>query len=457
MPMSRRRVALGVGANALDRVTIALITLLLVPVLASHWGLARYGGWAMLTTVPSLLVLGDLGFANAASVRMTMEIARGEVQQARRTVRSASQVIAITCGLILALVGGLAWLLPDRFILGIPQTSIWEMRQVITALGVYACLVLGCALLQGVFRSNSRFALGTVLSTTTFVLENGLLLLVVWRGYGIAAGALALMLGRLAGSLIMVTAAALLRTEVMPGLTGGSAMVRRELLSPALAAMSITLANALLLQGTVAALGLVAGAALVPAFVAARTLSRIGLQGSQILTTALMPEFGAETAKGNHGSVVQMFVAVLGTAAAIAVPFAIVLALAGPGIVSLWSNNHIHAPAALMLAIAVSALCGGIWNPLSNLMLAINRQSEFAIAYAILAALGVVLTWLLGPQLGSVAPGLALATVDFMMLVVVGRFAMRHWGKTGDLATASRELADKARSDLRRIMRRTPL
>ena len=67
--MSRRRVALGVGANAIDRIAIALMTLLLVPVLASHWGLARYGGWAMLTTVPSLFALGDLGFANAATVR----------------------------------------------------------------------------------------------------------------------------------------------------------------------------------------------------------------------------------------------------------------------------------------------------------------------------------------------------------------------------------------------------
>lgn len=195
---------------------------------------------------------------------------------------------------------------------------------------------------------------------------------------------------------------------------------------------------------------------MVPAFVAARTLSRIGLQGSQVLTTALMPEFGAETAKGNHRAVIRMFVAVLGTAAAIAVPFSLVLALAGPWIVNLWSGGHIHAPQSLMLAIAISALCGGIWNPLSNLMLAVNRQSEFAIAYAILAALGVAMTLLLGPALSNTAPGLALAAVDFVMLLVVGRFALRHWVRRHNLTEVSGEMAQEARADLGRLIGRKP-
>ena len=451
--MSRRRVALGVGANAIDRAAIALMALVLVPVLASHWGLARYGGWAMLTTLPSLFALGDLGFANAAAVRMTMEVARGELPKARSTIRSATQIVAIACGLILTLVCGLALLLPDDFILEVPLTTYLEMRWAIVALATYACVVMLCALLQGVFRSNARFALGTVLSTFTTLLENGLVVLVVWLGHGIVAGAVAMMIGRVVGFLTMSIAAASLRTGLLPGLIGASPAVRRELLGPALAAMSIPLATALLLQGTVAALGLVAGAAVVPAYVAARTLSRVGLQGSRILTTALMPEFGAETAKGNHRAVIRMFVAVLGTAVAIAVPFSIALALAGPWIIQLWSGGSITAPESLMLAIAVSALCGGIWTPLSNLMLAINHQAEFAIAYAALAAFGLALTLILGPSLGSTAAALTLAAVDFAMLLVVGRLAKRYWGSGNSLLTTARELAKEIDLDINRLLR----
>lgn len=447
--MSRRRVALGVGANALDRVVVALMQLVMVPVLASHWGLERYGGWAMLITVPGLFALGDLGFANAATVRMTMEIARGERAKARVTVRSATQVVASACTAILCVVAALVLFLPDRWILDVPQTSPADLRWAIAALALYACAIMACALFQGVFRSNARFALGTVLSTVTTLLENGLLILVVFNDFGIKAGAFALLTGRLLGLSAMYVAAAGLRSGVLPALRGGDAAVRRELLGPALAAMSIPLATALLLQGTVAALGFVAGAAAVPAFVAARTLSRIGMQGSQMLTTALMPEFGAATARGDERAVRRMFVAVLITAATVAIVFSMVLAVAGPTIVVLWSNHHIHPPQSLMLAIAISALCGGIWNQLSNLILAINRQAEFAIAYAIFAATAVVATLLLGERLGSTAPGAAMAAADLAMLIVVGRFAMRQWG-TG-LHGTSRELARDLRGDLRRL------
>lgn len=453
--MNRRRIALGVGANAIDKVVAAAIQILLVPVLASHWGLARYGGWAMLTTVPGILALSDLGFANAATVRMTMQVARGELAAARITIRSATQVVGLACALIVTVVSAFALLAPAGIILDAPETTDAEMRQAFICLAVYSALIMGCGLLQGIFRSNGRFATGTALSTLTALMENGLLVSVVLLGEGLAAGAAALMLGRLTGFLTMFGVAASMRTGLLPAFSGGSPAVRRELLGPALAAMAIPLASALLLQGTVAALGFVAGTLVVPAFVAARTLSRIGLQGSQMLTTALMPEFGAATAKGDHRSVMRMFVLVLGSATAIAVPFALLLAFAGPWIVLQWSNQHIHASEGLMLAVAVSALCGGIWNPLSNLMLAINRQSEFAIAYAVLAALAVALTLSLSRTLGSTAPGIAMAMVDIAMLVVVARFALRHWISQGSLKQTAAELSQEARADLQRITGRS--
>lgn len=445
--MNRRRVALGVGANALDRVMIAAIQLLLVPILANHWGVERYGGWAMLMTMPVLLAMGDLGFASASTVRMTMEVARGERDKARTTIRSATQIVLAACTFVLLLAGSLALWLPDRLLQGVPETSAGEMRLAIASLAGYACLIMTTALLQGVFRSNQRFALGTLHSTVTTLLENGLLILIVYLGHGLAIGAMALLLGRSAGLAAMFVTASTLRTGLLPSVFDGSADVRRALLGPALAAMAIPLATAFLLQGTVAALGFVAGAAVVPAFVAARTLSRIGLQASQILTTALMPEFGAASALGEQRSVRRMFVTVLATASAIALPFALVLALAGQVIVHAWSNGHLQPSANLMLAIAASALFGGIWNPLSNLMLAINRQAEFAIAYAVLAALGVGFTVLAAPSLGNTGAAAALALVDFGMLLIVGRFAVRAWGGRQSWRETMQELARQLRSD----------
>lgn len=407
----------------------------------------------MLATVPGLLALGDLGFANAGAVRMTMELARGERAAARTTMRSATQVVIAACAAILVVALLASWLLPDTSLLRTSQTTPLEIRWAISFMAVYACLIMISALFVGLLRGHGRYPNAAVLATVTTLLENGLLVLVVVLGHGIAMGALALVVGRAIGLALNAGFAVRLKTGTFPWITEGSAAVRRDLLKPALAAMAIPLATALLLQGTVTALGLVAGAAAVPAFVAARTLSRVGLQGSQILTTALMADFGSAAATGNRSALNRMFLLVSGAGLAIALPFALVLALAGPWIVHAWSNWQIHASSSLMIAIAVSALCGGIWNPLSNLMLSINRQSEFAVAYAVMAAIGVALTVALGASLGGTAPALALALVDLAMLMVVGRFALRNWSEGHLLRGLVRLLKDEIGTLVRRFRR----
>lgn len=453
--MSRRRVALGVGANLLDRFVGLGLQLAMVPILASHWGLERYGGWAMLTTVPGVLVLSDLGFATAATVRMTMQIARGEREAARTTMHSATQVVLGACLVIMVIAFGAISVLPDSALITLPQTSAHDVRMAILCLAAYASLVILSGLVLGIFRSNQRFAQGSLLSTVTLLFENGLVIAVVALGHGIAEGALALLTGRFIGIFGAFLVAARLRTGVLPGISAATPEVRRELLAPALAAMAIPLGLALLMQGQVVALGISAGAAAVPAFIAARTLSRIGLQASQSLTHPLMPEFGAATAKGSRRSVIRMFVLVLGTAGLISLVFSMLLIVAGPQIVRFWSGGHILASRELMLAIAVSALCGGIWNPLSNLMLAINQQSKFAIAFVCLAIAGIGATYVLGGILGSTASALALAAIDLVMLGVVLHFALRNWGSPHEWLQSFTAMASEARADFKRLIFRS--
>ena len=73
-----------------DRVVGMVLQLALVPILAAHWGLERYGVWGMLIALPGLLLLTDLGFATAATVRMTMQIAKGQREAARVSAPAAT-------------------------------------------------------------------------------------------------------------------------------------------------------------------------------------------------------------------------------------------------------------------------------------------------------------------------------------------------------------------------------
>lgn len=394
----------------------------------------------MLMTLPSLLALGDLGFGGAAVIRVTMEVARGEMTAARATMQSAAQVLGIACLSLFTFASAVAVAMPDSFLPRIDGESLTDLRFCIVILAAYACVVLGAALLHAVFRSTGRFAHAVGFSTAAFVLENTFLIGAIMLDQGLLLGAIALTAGRVLGMIAYLIAAIRLRTGLLPGRRPGSAATRRELLKPALSIMMIPLATALLLQGTVAGLGAAAGAAAVPAFVAARTLSRLGLQVTQMLTGALSPEFGGAAAQGQHGRVLKLAIVLGCVATVVALPFAALLALVGPWIVLHWSNGKIHAEPAMMAAIAVSALCGAIWKPLSDLMLAQQRQGAFAPAYAVLAAGGVAFTILAGKTFGSLAPAMALALVDLAMVLLVLRFARTNWATLGDSRHVLQEL-----------------
>lgn len=413
------------------------VQLALVPILAAHWGLERYGQWGMLIAVPGILLLSDLGFATAASVRMTMQIARGEREAARATMHSATQVVLIASAVIVAIGLSLATLPPDAAFRQLSALPPAEVRGAMACLTAYAVLISGGALLQALFRSNQHFATGSLLSTAIVLMENGLLVAAVLQGYGLAGGAAALLLGRLGGIGAGLCLAKRLATGVMPGLRHANRAVRQELLKPALAAMAIPLGLTMVIQGQVVALGIAAGAMAVPAFVASRTLSRLGLQIAQAAAHPIMPEFGAAAARADRPAALRYFAFVLLISGMISGIFALTLALAGPQIIAAWSGGHITASADLTRIMALSALFGGIWNPVSNLILAINRQLQFSPALVVLACIGFGTTLATGAVLGSTAAAVAMAAIDLVMLVIVLRFAFRNWASPTQLLAAA--------------------
>ena len=431
--MRRQRVARGVAANLIDQGVIVLIQLLTVALLVRFWGAAGFGIWAMVTAIPAMLALGDLGFGAVAAARMTMEVARGEPAQAGETLRAALRVVACAA-LILGLGAGLlagfgqSWLAA-----AIPQLSSTELVLLPIALAVYAIGVLFAGLSQALFRSSGRFAQGMLLSTLTNAAEAALLFLTAGLGWGIGWAAAAWACGRLLGTALQWVIAARAMPALLQGWARPAANRVRELIVPSLSATALPLARALLLQVTVIVLGGIAGALAVPAFVAARTLSRIGLQGGQLLALALMPEFGAAAAQGNRRSLVRMVVLVAVTAGAVSIPFAILLALFGPWVIGLWTGQAVAASGTLLMVMALSALFGGLWNPLSNLLLAVNRQVEFAWIYAGLAVSGVAFTAATAARLGSIAPALAFAGIDLVMLLLIARVVWQSWAKEADL------------------------
>lgn len=417
--MSRRRIAQGWSATIADKMVVAITQLVSVPLLSLHWGVELYGLWSMLFAIPYLLALGDFGFASAATAQVTMEVARGNMAGARAAYHGSLRIVAFFTAALFIFAGFACFQLPDTIWPNQAGFSPDDARMTAFAFCCYALLVVLDAMALVVFRSTGAMALGTVINSFTLAAETTVIALIVLKGGGLAAAALGMLGARAGGVLAMSTIAWSRSPELRPGLRKPDQSVTSALVPAAMAGLAITLGNALLIQGSVLALGLAAGAAAVPAFIAARTLARLALQGAQTLALVLMPEFAVAMARGETERANTLVGAVALVALVLASPIALGLAIWGPELIALWSGGALEAGRGLMIAMGLSALAGALWAPLSNLILAINRQGSFSYFFVLAAAITCLGIYCFSVRFGNVSAGVAFAALDLTMLAIV--------------------------------------
>jgi O-antigen/teichoic acid export membrane protein len=433
-----RRVAAGIGMTAFDKLVVAGTQLALVPVLAMHWGLALYGQWLLLATVPQFLSMSDFGFATAAGTRMTMAAARGDRDEAVRVFQSAWRAILASSAVMVCLGLIVAWSVPARLFGTEPAAPVADLRLTLAVLAIYGVVAVQGSIVFAGFRAARLFALGAFWNAIVLLVENAALIVTVMLGGGTVAAASAWLGGRMLG---LAGQNLLLRRRVpwlTIGLARGTWAEARRLLAPAGSVMLLPIAQAVVLQGMALVVGAVAGRAAVPAFAATRTLSRVSMQMCWIVSTPLMPEFSAALAQGDRRRMAAMITATLLFSALVVVPFALAFMVLGRGAIAFWTHGAIVPQVGLVAAMALAILFGGIWYPLSNLILAANAHAGYTIWYLGLAGAAVATAaWLVGP-LGATGAAAAMAALDLAMLVVVIRLGRRLFGAGLDLpATVS--------------------
>lgn len=450
------RVSRGIAANVYDKLIIAGVQIALVPILAIHWGLATYGAWVLLATIPSFLSVSDFGFATAAGTQMTMLVAQGRRDEAVRVFQSAWAVILPICALVLTVALLACWLVPAGMLPTAPGFATDDARVTLALLSAYGLMSLQGSIFNAGFRCQGLFALGTFWFANTLLAENLLLVAaVLLLGASPAVGAAALLVGRTAA---LVAQNVLLR-HYGPWLRIGLGEARRDtarsLLSPAIAIMMLPLSQASFLQGTAIALGAAAGPIAVPAFTAARTLSRIGLQMTQLLVHAIMPEYSSAVAREDRRGQAMMLAATLASAAIVLVPFALVLALFGPRLVALWTHGEIIASRGLMIVMALTVVLGGFWNPVSNLILAMNRHASFSYPFVVLALLTMPVSYILSRQYGSTGAGLSIALMDLAMCMVIARLGRQLFVSPAEVIAAAGDLRGRAGQMIAKLGRKS--
>lgn len=431
--MSRRRIAANIGAHIGDKAVVALVQLVTVPVLLHAWGTDGFGRWAMLATLPAFLALGDFGIVRVAGARVTALLARGEVAAARVAVHAAWAATLIIVG-GLALVGTAAWAaLGEAKVPG-------DVAPAIGWLALYGVLTIFVRLHTVMLRAAGHYQLWSWSATGFYALDNAALLLAAAGGADFAQAAAAMALSRAAQLLMVAITGRRWMAGVMPGLSGAARSEWAVLARPALAASVLAIGMAAFLQGSTLLLGVLAGAAAVPAFVAVRTLARLGVQAALVVAQPLGQEFAVARARGDARRSGRLLAAVLGGAGLLAIGTGGALVLAGGPFIGWWTGGRIEVDHALLALMAVSTFAAVLWSALGQLAEATNRQQALAYAHLLAGLAGLAVLVAGAPLWGALAAAAGFALADLLTLAAVLALTVRRWLAEPALRAGARSL-----------------
>jgi len=405
------------GAGAFGQAVVIVIQIFSLPLFLKQWDTATYGTWLLLSAMPSYLAMTDLGMVATAGNRMTMALGHGDKAEANRLFHSAFMfVLAMTGGAVLLSVPVALFAPFDSL-----QSADQRMAICLLILGVLVAQFGGLS--DAIFRATGRFAQAVMLGNILRLLEWGGMMAGLYMAGTFTAVALGGLLVRVACTAVLVGVS----SQGSHGLTWhwrhASMAEIKSLFKPALSFMVFPLSSALSLQGITLLVGHFFGPAVVAIFNSYRTIARVAVQATSILSNAVWGEFSFLFGKGGTEAVRPIYRRSLMLGAAGSVALSLVLYFAAPLLLELWSHGQIPFQAWPMLILLGYAAIAGTWHVPRVLLLSTNQHIGLAQWSLVGAVVAMGAAYLLQGPMGIEGVCLAMLASELLMAVVCLKLA----------------------------------
>lgn len=389
-----RRIASGAGAYGYAQAVSIGTQLVSLPLFLHYWDMTTYGYWLALTALPFYLSLADAGISTASCNQMIGLITQGQKARAAEVFQSAVAFLSSVSLLILLAVGATLLLLPSTA-LEAPQ---W--KTVLMLLSISVVLGLFCSLAEVIYKATGGYAAGTYLVTTGRLVDwaGGLTGLVLTQSFiGVATSAL---LARLGYTLLSIWLSQRRTDFLRWGVRQASLADIKQAAKPGLLFLSLSLTNALSLQGFTLLVAATLGPAATAVFNTYRTVARIVVQITNALSNPLWPELTALKGQKDDSAFWKLYRRANRLGLLIAAAGALLVYLVSPYLLDVWTHGQIPFTATSMaLFLLYAAVCSATQVPRVVLM-SINHHAGLAWQSLVAAVVSLVVAWLVWGSAG---------------------------------------------------------
>jgi O-antigen/teichoic acid export membrane protein len=411
------RLHFGFLGQAMGQIVQIAVRLAEVPVFLHFWSAERYGEWLLVTAIPGLLTLGDLGVSQSAVRGMTTANAAGHSGEALAIFQSGA-LVTFAFSMVFSLLFVVAALFPaagGAIGLGVAATAVF--LPIVAVLAAYTILSMQVLLLFGVLQSAGRYPLGFALLAGARLLEFGTVVAAIAAGGGLRSAALGMLSAQIVSYLVFY----LLAHHHAPWLRLGFSAVGRKtigaLVRPSLSFSAFPLAQAINLQFVRLLIGGALGPGAVVQFTTHRQFGRL-LNSVANLMLSVQAELGLAYGGGDLERFRFLavrtfrFLVLAGTLAFVA------LLLSSHWIFSRWTVGRVPYDAVLLITLSSASLVELLWRGALAPVMATNRHDRVALVYLAMQLLCIPAI-LVGLRFGFDTVGYAICGAEVATLLFV--------------------------------------
>lgn len=420
------------GAGLWGKVSVLLVQLVQVPLLISILGIEDYGRWVVLYSLPSWLILANLGFGSVASTEMTIAVAGGDFQKASRLFSTTLVMLVGLCvGLVLFAIV-LVPFVPWENFLHAPAERHREFLYAVIWLVITVGISFTGELFGGRFKAARKAHIAILLSSLKPWLDLGSLYVAVrfiprfdYMAFFV-----------LCSSIIYLLIIQWLSYRTLPRLHFTLRDIEKKsfkkLLKKGLAFQAFPLGNAFLFQGSILIVQSMLGPVAVALFSTVRTMVRTISQGMELINQTVWPELSHLFGLGEKTKVIRLHRTAVIMAMIIASVGVMGLAILGPLLYRFWVGNSIELPDHLLYLFLISIPLNALWVTSSVVHLASNQHEGLAKRFLIASFVSLVSCICLSYLQGIEGAVISTLTADIILIPYVLDKSLKITGDTWD-------------------------
>lgn len=399
-----------------------LRNVLVIPILIRFWGLEYYGEWIMISTIPSVLSMTNVGLGTAGQISIVSKLSNKDISGASNIL---SHTVLLTFLFFFLIIGGM--IIVDLFY-PITFKQIQNGILVIVLLTTSYFINLISKSLRGFWIYNSLYARSANFDNILGLFELLVLVLCPILGYGALFLSISNIIVNILWTLFYyITTVNTFNVKIY---LSTDLKIFKELMNKGIGYQFSALWQAILFQSPMWIIGLYMSPAYVGLWGSLRAFTRLGNQIIEIISLSVGSEFQKLSSDKKSDKILQLLFNFLGISMIVSVLGCLLVIFGGDLTYNLWSkvDSKYDIDSSIWIFQGVGLIFFSIWRLASEVEIAYNKPWKMNIIGIIISILSCSIIFLFIPKLGLISAAIGSLLFDILMSVFIPYIVFKRLG-----------------------------